>query len=225
MGILNDCRAKKKIRAALLILWAFAVVSGILVFVGERYSAWRRGDDSRQASEVAVGAPVSGDAAPLPPGWRMTPSPKPAPPTERAEPDTARHGTFLVIDKSSYSLVLYKDGKAVKKYRIAVGRNTGDKARVGDMRTPEGEFPIVQIQKASSWTHDFGDGKGQVKGAYGPYFIRLGTPGWSGIGIHGTHAPGSIGTNVTEGCIRLNNRDLLELRGMVGVGDRVVIRN
>jgi lipoprotein-anchoring transpeptidase ErfK/SrfK len=121
--------------------------------------------------------------------------------------------------------VLYKDGRAVKTYQIAVGRNTGDKVRVGDMRTPEGEFAIVQIQSSSSWTHDFGDGKGQIKGAYGPYFIRLGTPGWTGIGIHGTHAPSSIGTNVTEGCIRLNNKDLLELRGMVNIGDKVVIGN
>jgi lipoprotein-anchoring transpeptidase ErfK/SrfK len=130
-----------------------------------------------------------------------------------------------VIKKSAYSLVLYKDGSAVKKYRIAVGRNIGDKQRVGDMRTPEGEIPIVQIQNASSWTHDFGDGKGQIKGAYGPYFIRLGTPGWTGIGIHGTHAPGSIGSNITEGCVRLNNSDLLELRGMVSIGDKVIIEN
>jgi lipoprotein-anchoring transpeptidase ErfK/SrfK len=92
------------------------------------------------------------------------------------------------------------------------------------MRTPEGVFPIVQIQNASGWTHDFHDGRGQTKGAYGPYFIRLGTPGWSGIGIHGTHAPGSIGTDVTEGCIRLNNNDIAELRAMVKVGDKVVIR-
>jgi lipoprotein-anchoring transpeptidase ErfK/SrfK len=105
-----------------------------------------------------------------------------------------------------------------------VGKNTGDKQRVGDMRTPEGEFPIVQIQNSSKWTHDFQDGKGPTRGAYGPYFIRLGTPGWTGIGIHGTHAPDSIGTNVTEGCIRLTNEDVQTLRKMVKIGDKVVIR-
>ncbi|MBR1487120.1 MAG: L,D-transpeptidase, partial [Synergistaceae bacterium] len=30
--------------------------------------------------------------------------------------------------------------------------------------------------------------------------------------IHGTHDPNSIGTNVTEGCIRLNNADIAELK-------------
>jgi len=134
-------------------------------------------------------------------------------------------GTFLVIDKSTYTLEVFSNGIPIKRYPIAVGKNLGDKQRVGDMRTPVGEFPIVQIQNSSNWTHDFGDGMGHIRGAYGPYFIRLGTPGWSGIGIHGTHAPSSIGTNVTEGCIRLNNHDIAELRRLVKIGDRVVIRN
>jgi lipoprotein-anchoring transpeptidase ErfK/SrfK len=134
-------------------------------------------------------------------------------------------GVLVVVDKSAYTLEVFRDGNPVKEYGIAVGKNIGDKKRVGDMRTPEGEFPIVQIQDSSGWTHDFRDGKGNMQGAYGPYFIRLGTPGWSGIGIHGTHAPSSIGTNITEGCIRLNNDDIAELRRILKVGDKVVIRN
>ena len=141
--------------------------------------------------------------------------------------DIARNvpGTFVVIDKSDYTMEVFNDGEPIKEYHIAVGKNLGDKQRVGDMRTPEGDFPVVQIQDSSSWTYDFRDGKGPIRGAYGPYFIRLGTPGWTGIGIHGTHAPDSIGTNVTEGCIRLNNNDLAELRRIVKIGDRVVIRD
>ena len=60
-------------------------------------------------------------------------------------------------------------------------------------------------------------------GAYGPYFIRLLTPPHRGIGIHGTHAPESIGTRATEGCIRMNNDDLRELRPYVEVGMKVEI--
>ncbi|MDR1965710.1 MAG: L,D-transpeptidase [Synergistaceae bacterium] len=144
----------------------------------------------------------------------------------RPAPDIAgdEAGTLVVIDKASHSMEVLQGGRVVRKYGIAVGKNSGDKQRVGDMRTPEGEFPIVQIQNSSGWTHDFRDGKGQIQGAYGPYFIRLGTPGWTGIGIHGTHAPNSIGTDVTEGCIRLNNSDVAELRKMVKIGDKVVIK-
>jgi lipoprotein-anchoring transpeptidase ErfK/SrfK len=91
------------------------------------------------------------------------------------------------------------------------------------MRTPEGNFSVQQIQNASTWAHDFRDGKGSIPNAYGPFFIRLRTGPWKGIGIHGTHNPNSIGTNATEGCIRLNNSDLLEFKGMIAVGTEVTI--
>ncbi len=118
----------------------------------------------------------------------------------------------LHISKRTYTLTLLRDGEPVREYGIAVGRNSGDKQRVGDCRTPTGNFKITMIQDAKTWTHDFHDGKGKIKGAYGPYFMRLDAKGWQGIGIHGTHDPASIGTNATEGCIRLNNADLVELR-------------
>ena len=62
-------------------------------------------------------------------------------------------------------------------YPIACGRALGNKEKPGDMKTPEGLFSVQQIQDASAWTHDFGDGKGEIRGAYGSHFIRLKTPG------------------------------------------------
>ena len=130
----------------------------------------------------------------------------------------------IVISKSKYELSLLKGNQVVKAYDIAVGKNTGDKKKVGDMKTPEGLFKVQNIQDASFWTHDFKDGKGQIAGAYGPRFIRLKTPPWTGIGIHGTHDPSSIGTKATEGCIRLNNDDLLDLLKKIKIGTPVEIR-
>ena len=131
---------------------------------------------------------------------------------------------FVVISKQSMELYLYeKDGSLLKTYPMACGKAFGDKRKVGDMRTPEGVFKVQQIQDASTWTHDFKDGKGVIKGCYGSHFIRLKTPGHSGIGIHGTHDPNSIGTRATEGCIRLNNKDLLDFVKYVVVGMPVVI--
>ena len=118
----------------------------------------------------------------------------------------------IVINKTDHTLTLLKGNDLIKTYGVAVGRNIGDKERVGDNRTPVGKFKIVSIENASSWTHDFRDGKGKISGAYGPWFMRLDAKGWKGIGIHGTHDPNSIGTNATEGCIRLNNLDLQELK-------------
>ena len=71
---------------------------------------------------------------------------------------------------------------------------------------------------------------GEIAGAYGPWFISLDTEAlsggaWDGIGIHGTHDPQSIGTDASEGCIRLHNEDLQELRSVVKVGTVVEIKD
>lgn len=132
---------------------------------------------------------------------------------------------LIAISKESMTLAVYDfNSRLLAAYPIACGRALGNKEKPGDMKTPEGLFSVQQVQDASAWTHDFGDGKGEIKGAYGSHFIRLKTPGHRGIGIHGTHDPASIGTRATEGCIRLNNSDLLELvKKYVYVGMPVVI--
>lgn len=138
---------------------------------------------------------------------------------------------WIRIVKSKFELYLYKGNQIIKSYKIGIGKNEGDKQKVGDMRTPEGDFYIISIHDSRNWTHDFKDGKGPIKGAYGPWFLRLYTgadrtksgKSWSGIGIHGTHDPSSIGKNVSEGCIRMNNKDIEELKKFVKIGTRVII--
>ena len=139
------------------------------------------------------------------------------------DPNKADH---IVISKESMTLNLYdSDGGLIFSFPVAVGRNYGNKEKIGDMKTPEGEFSIVQIQDASAWTHDFKDGKGVIAGCYGNWFIRLKTPPHTGIGIHGTHDPNSIGTRATEGCIRLRNEDLDKLQPLVKVDMKVTIES
>ena len=41
--------------------------------------------------------------------------------------------------------------------------------------------------------------------------------------IHGTDAPWTVGRNVTHGCIRLYNRDVIDLYNRVRVGARVIV--
>lgn len=130
---------------------------------------------------------------------------------------------LIYISKVDMTLTLLNEqGKEVVTYPIACGKNKGHKQKKGDMRTPEGKFSLQQIQDAHTWSHDFGDGKGVIKGAYGPCFMRLRT-GFSGIGIHGTHDPNSIGTRATEGCIRLENKNAEALSKQVQVGMTVII--
>lgn len=129
-------------------------------------------------------------------------------------------GYYITVLKSSFQLNLYKDGKLRKSYPVGIGKKAGDKTRAGDNTTPEGWFNVKLIKPSKDWTYDFHDGKGQTPGAYGPWFISLNTnrtqtfsgEGWTGIGIHGTHDPGSIGKLVSAGCIRMKNEDVDELK-------------
>ena len=130
----------------------------------------------------------------------------------------------IIVSKKDFRLVVITpEQDTVCCYKCAVGSNLGNKEYVGDRRTPEGTFSVKSIEDSRLWKHDFNDGAGMRPYAYGPYFIRLKTPIWRSIGIHGTCFPESIGTRCSEGCVRLRNEDVAELIKHIKVGDKVII--
>ena len=128
----------------------------------------------------------------------------------------------IVVSKKDMTLTVYNDSILLKT-KISCGKNFGNKTRRGDNKTPEGTFKINMIQPSSQWTWDFKDGKGKIKGAYGPYFLRLKTPITTMIGIHGTCYPELIGTRTSSGCVRIHNDEMLKLVKLVKVGTKVTI--
>ena len=82
-----------------------------------------------------------------------------------------------------------------------------------------------QIQDASTWHHDFGDGRGSIP-SYGNWFLRLETPGFTGVGIHGsTNNEASVPGRDSEGCIRLRDADLDVLHDRYAqTGQAVIIK-
>ena len=128
---------------------------------------------------------------------------------------------FIVISKRDLTLTVYDrnakgDTVMMAQYPCCMGKNKGNKQKRGDMRTPESPkgkpFKITMIQDASTWRHDFKDGRGNIK-AYGHWFLRLETPGHSGIGIHGsTNNENSVPGRASEGCIRLLDQDIITLK-------------
>ena len=143
-----------------------------------------------------------------------------------------RDNCFIVIDKPALYLSVYEnqngDTVLIARYPVCVGKNCGQKEKSGDMKTPEctfdNPFSITEIVSASSWTHDFGDGRGAIL-AYGNWFMRLKTPGHKGIGIHGsTNNENSVPGRGSEGCIRLKNEDLDQLKEKyVFIGMKVIV--
>jgi len=124
-------------------------------------------------------------------------------------------GYLIRISKGTRRLTLFKDGVPQKVYPVGVGKNKKDKTRKDDNATPEGLFHIESIHDSKEWRY-----KGSK--VYGPWFLRVNTRegafsggSWTGIGIHGTSNEKSIGNFVSLGCIRMFNKDILELKEIV----------
>lgn len=118
----------------------------------------------------------------------------------------------IVVDKKTYTLTLYLNDKPVRVFPIAYGQNPDgrDKQKVGDCRTPDGSFKIINKEKrpyegvATRW-------------------MQLSTK-WGDIGIHGTPMPDSIGSKASHGCVRMYSQDSIELFQLVKVGTPVTIK-
>ncbi|MDD2230436.1 MAG: L,D-transpeptidase [Candidatus Cloacimonetes bacterium] len=218
-------RNRKSHRASCLVLFfAVILVSGFIVNLSLRHK--KKAPESQptivqvQDSTKVIAPNSQVKAAPALPDSVVRKAPDPAR-IKKARMITK--GDYLLIEKSLHLLHHYRNGELLASYSVALGKNPGDKTKVGDNATPEGHFEVNYIKDSSAWEHDFGDGKGSVKDAYGPFFIALytGAKGsfsgntWRGIGIHGTHRPASIGTNESEGCIRLHNAELLKLKAAI----------
>jgi murein L,D-transpeptidase YafK len=58
----------------------------------------------------------------------------------------------IVVEKSARRLSIFRGGKQLKTYRVALGRNTlGSKREEGDMKTPEGIYNIDGRNPQSSF--------------------------------------------------------------------------
>lgn len=120
----------------------------------------------------------------------------------------------IEIDKSKNVLVLYSSGEAVKKYSVATGKKNC---------TPVGEFKITDKLVHPTW---FKTGAilppGSPENALGTRWMGFDKPAY---GIHGTIEPKSIGTQASEGCIRMLNEEVEELYSIVPVGTKVTIQD
>ena len=139
----------------------------------------------------------------------------------RTPTQAEKKSTFILISKKELRLYVYKQTASegyelLASFPVCLSKNKGQKQRRGDMKTPESgrnkPFTISMIQDASTWCHDFHDGRGNIR-AYGNWFLRLVTPGHSGIGIHGsTNNENSVPGRASEGCIRLLDQDIIKLK-------------
>jgi lipoprotein-anchoring transpeptidase ErfK/SrfK len=122
----------------------------------------------------------------------------------------AKSARMIIVSIPDRKLAVMESGKVIKIFPTAVGAPKSP--------SPSGSFKIVQRLSEPTW---YSKGKIVPPGKACPIGTRWLGLSVKGYGIHGTNNPSSIGHNASHGCIRLRNRDVEELFGMVSVGDDV----
>ena len=134
----------------------------------------------------------------------------------------------IVVEKSKRKLYLYSNGKVIKTYRIALGRNpVGDKKFEGDKKTPEGIYYINDKSPNSNYHKNLGisyPNEQDIAEAR-----KLGKNPGGQIKIHGLnnkyHWIGKLHllTNWTAGCIAVTDKEIDELYEVIKIGTPIEI--
>ena len=121
----------------------------------------------------------------------------------------------LVVRKEKFVMDLMLDGAFVQRYEVGLG--------VAGC-TPLGEFTVKnRISKPADGSWPYGHEKHRL----GSRWLGLkGDPSLKGYGIHGCRADEEteIGTQCSQGCVRMRNADVEEIYDIVPVNTRVVIQ-
>jgi lipoprotein-anchoring transpeptidase ErfK/SrfK len=142
-------------------------------------------------------------------------------PTAKVDLSSYEPGT-IVVETSERKLHLVLGQGEMLTYPVGVGKSGKSWAGTGAIR---GKFlrpawsPPRALKREKPWTPDYIPG-GSPKNPMGAAAMTLNVDQYA---IHGTNDPGSIGGFVSFGCIRMHNRDILDLYKRVHVGTRVVV--
>ena len=135
----------------------------------------------------------------------------------------------IVVLKAARRLQLLHNGKVIRDYKVALGSHpVGPKERVGDKRTPEGEY-VIDSKNAHSQYHlslhiSYPNQKDRERAR------RLGVNPGGDIMIHGLpDAYAWLGAeharyDWTLGCIAVSNKEIEEIWKLVPAGTPVEIR-
>lgn len=147
---------------------------------------------------------------------------------------TSLAGTDAVVDrilvvKSSRTMTLFSRGKTLRTYKVALGgQPVGAKERIGDHKTPEGQY-VVSMKLANSQFYralriSYPNAEDVQRAR------KLGVDPGGLVEVHGLGRRfGWLGalhrkTDWTDGCVAVTNEEIDEIWKLVPVGTPVEIR-
>ena len=129
-------------------------------------------------------------------------------------------GTIIVNTADRYLYLIMGNGVAMR-YGVGVGRDGfqwGGMQKITVKREwPDWTPPAEMLRRRPDLPRHMEGGPENPLGARAMYL------GSSLYRIHGSNEPWTIGTNVSSGCIRMRNEDVVDLYERVRVGTKVVV--
>ncbi|UQR64686.1 L,D-transpeptidase family protein [Bradyrhizobium sp. C-145] len=129
-------------------------------------------------------------------------------------------GTIVVDTPNKFLYLVEGNGRAMR-YGIGVGRPgftwSGVKSITAKREWPDWTPPAEMLARRPDLPRHMEGGPENPLGARAMYL------GSTLYRIHGSNEPWTIGTNVSSGCIRMRNEDVIDLYGRVNVGTKVVV--
>jgi lipoprotein-anchoring transpeptidase ErfK/SrfK len=138
-------------------------------------------------------------------------------------------GSIVVDPGERYLYYVQSRGRAIR-YGVGVGRagyqfkgsaTVGRKA-VWPRWTPTPNMIADNPEKNGPWAGGMEPGLDNPLGARALYLYAGGRD--TMYRIHGTNEPSSIGENVSSGCVRMFNQDVIDLHDRAPIGAQVVVR-
>ena len=129
-------------------------------------------------------------------------------------------GTIVIDTPNKFLYLVEGNGKALR-YGVGVGKPgfawAGVKSITAKKEWPDWTPPAEMLVRRPDLPRHMEGGPENPLGARAMYL------GSSLYRIHGSNEPWTIGTNVSSGCIRMRNQDVIDLYGRVNVGAKVVV--
>ena len=141
---------------------------------------------------------------------------------------TAEKPGTIIIDGNQHFLYLVQPGLKAVRYGIGVGREGFGWAgivRVGRTAewptwTPPAEM-VARDPNAAKFANGMPGGPDNPLGARALYLYQGDQD--TIYRIHGTPEPWTIGLDVSSGCIRMNNDDIVDLHSRIEIGAKVIV--
>jgi lipoprotein-anchoring transpeptidase ErfK/SrfK len=129
-------------------------------------------------------------------------------------------GTIVIDTPNKFLYLVQGSGRALR-YGIGVGRSgftwSGTKSITAKREWPDWTPPAEMLARRPDLPRHMEGGPENPLGARAMYL------GSTLYRIHGSNEPWTIGTNVSSGCIRMRNEDVIDLYGRVNVGTKVIV--